>query len=154
PDVIGPDEIDAPTDADPGPPGGDIVAQLSFASDDAGYTAGAVPAAGGGVVISFAYRGTVSLALADATIPCTYCQVIAKLDATLSHVDWYAYASNTASVLDGGGRDGGLATSPDGSIYWATEGNGDANYSITYAGNRFASPFTVDVVGNTNQGAD
>lgn len=74
------------------------------------------------------------------------CEVILKLNADLDQVDWYAYADASVSRTS-------LATSPNGSVYWAGEANGDGNYTVTFNGSGFITPYTVQVPGNT-QGDD
>ncbi len=116
--------------------GGGTMAQLQITATSVPSTI--LPVRDGGIVMAFAYVGAEPLVLADATIACTRCAVIAKLDASLSHVVWYAYGNESIE------RSGMIAQSPDGRLYWALEAPYAGTATIT--GSAFGAPRSFTVI--------
>ncbi|HVV83674.1 MAG TPA: hypothetical protein VHE35_11425 [Kofleriaceae bacterium] len=144
------DVDDAPARDDSGTdalavPGGDAKAQLSLGTGVRG-TVSAVAPPGGGLLIAYDANGLAIVA--GTTLPCSSCSVVAKLDASLTELEWYAYA-DTPEI-----RESRLAISPSGSVYWGLEAAGDDQYTFTIGGSRFAHPLTISVVGNSDQGQE
>jgi hypothetical protein len=139
-DALGDAVEDGSIDSPPAVVGGDTLAQTSFPTTWLRGTAVAAP--GGGVIISFRHNAQNPVQIAGTAIPCTTCQVVAKLNSELTQVDWFAYST------DGYVREGHVATSPNGSVYWTTETLGDATLDVTLNGSAFASPITVHSPGS------
>lgn len=137
---------DSGADADPGPPGGDTLAQLSFVSQ--ALYGQILPAKSGGLYVMMRYSHSSPPTIGGTTIACTTCDIVLKLNAGLSTVEWYAYNPDPSI-----GRSQ-IATSPAGDLYWSSEVPGDGNYTVTFKGSQFASDVVFNTVGNSNQGED
>jgi hypothetical protein len=132
---------DADVDTAPAVIGGDTLAQTSFPTVWLHGTAVAAP--DGGVVISFRNEGQNPVQISGTTIPCTRCEIIAKLAPDLTQVDWFAYATDVLV------QEGWVTTSPNGSVYWTTETRGEGTYDVTLNGSDLVSPITVHSPGSS-----